>query len=372
MRDIAALIGQTRVAPRPYQQRIIAKALDAFCDKGLRSVLIESPTGSGKTVMALLIARAMQQERKVRVGWVAMRRNLLTQAAAENDAKQIGARLTPISMFDRDPPRDLDMLVVDEAQHDAANSMAHLHQLIQPKFILGLTATPFRSDRIKLCFDAVLKDAGIHALIQDGYLSPYHHFTLPEYLPETVADFYAGDRQRWGKTIMYFHTVGQCFTAAELLKARGVRADVVTGSSDRDAQIDAFRGGDLDVLLNCMVLTEGFDCVELRTVFCKPSCKGLTIQMCGRVLRKHPELPFKQVVQCRKTRWPFLRTAGATLTYTWTDGEWRTLQPNPHILAISGQTLRALARIQVEMPDYVTKRQDRRRNDQRWHSGAMV
>jgi superfamily II DNA or RNA helicase len=369
MQDVDALISRTKVNPRPYQQRIVAKALDHFLTRGLRSVLIESPTGSGKTVMALLIARALQGALSLRIGWVAMRRYLLAQAQAENEAKGIGAICTWLSMFDREPPREFDMLIVDEAQHDAANSMAHLHQLIQPRYILGLTATPFRTDRIKLCFDGVIKDAGIHPLIQDGYLSQYHHYTMPAYSPEAVAAFYLRDRQRWGKTIVYFHTLEQCYRAHALLRAKGVRAEVVTARSDRDAQIEAFRAGQLDVLLNCVVLVEGFDCPELKTVFCRPSCKGVTIQMCGRVLRKHPELPFKQIVQCQRSPWPFVRTAGAALQYAWIDDEWRTLQANPEIHAISAQTLRALAQIQVELPRYVLQRQDRRLTDRRWHRG---
>ncbi len=367
MQDVTPLIARTKVSPRPYQQRIVGKALDLFRDKGMRSVLIESPTGSGKTVMALLVARAMQEQQPVRIGWVAMRRYLLAQAAAENDTWEIGARLTFLSMFDREPPRDLDMLIVDEAQHDAANTMAHLHQLIQPKYILGLTATPFRTDRMKLCFDSVLKDAGIHPLIQDGYLSQYHHYTLPEFTPESVADFYVGDRRRWGKSIVYFQTLEQCHRADGLLRARGVRCDVVTGVSDREAQLAAFAAGDLDVIVNCVVLVEGFDCPELRTVFCRPSSKGPTIQMCGRVLRKHPDLPFKQIVQCRRTKWPFVRTALSALQHSWVDGEWRTLQANPCIQEISTATLRALATIQVELPKYVMQRQDRRQSERRWH-----
>jgi superfamily II DNA or RNA helicase len=359
MQQVLDLIARSKVSPRPYQQRIVSKTLDYFCNQGLRSLLIESPTGSGKTVMALLAARLMQDLQNVRVGWVAMRRHLLTQAAVENRARDINASLTLISMFDRDPPTGLDMLIVDEAQHDAASSMAFLHQRIQPKYILGLSATPFRHDRVKLCFDKVIRDAGIHPLIQDGYLSQYHHYTIPEFLPRTVAEFYLRDRPRWGKSIMYFHTLRQCHESAEALKAGGVRADVVTGSSDRDAQIDAFRRGDLDVLVNCVVLVEGFDCPELKTVFVRPSCKGATIQMCGRVLRQHPELPFKQIVQCRKSPWPFLKTAAAALTHTWVEGEWRTLEVNPRLNAIQHQTLCALAKIQVELPQYVLKRQPR-------------
>src|SRR5262249_30483457 len=68
--DISTLIARTSVQPRPYQQRIVAKAFDHFHNHGLRSVLIDSPTGSGKTVMGLLIARALQEAMGVRIGWV--------------------------------------------------------------------------------------------------------------------------------------------------------------------------------------------------------------------------------------------------------------------------------------------------------------
>ena len=199
----------------------------------------------------------------------------------------------------------------------------------------------------------MLQDAGIHRLIQDGFLSPYQHYTVPEYSPAAIADCYCREPQRWGKSILYFHTLKQCHQAARLLQSRGVMCDVVSGDSDREGQIEAFRTGGLDVLLNCVVLAEGFDCPELQTVFCRPSCKSATIQMCGRVLRKHAALPFKQIVQCQKTRWPFVRTAEAALQYTWVDASWRSLRVNPQIDRITGRTLHALARIDVQLPKYL-------------------
>jgi superfamily II DNA or RNA helicase len=353
---VDALIARTAVQPRPYQQRIVAKTVDLFADKGLRSILIDSPTGSGKTVMGLLIARALQERLGIRVGWVAMRRYLLAQAKAENEERRINVDAEFLSMFDREPPTGLDLLVVDEAQHDAASSMAHLHQVIQPRFILGLSATPFRADRVKLCFDSVIKDAGIQSLIQDGYLSPYHHYTIPRHTPADVVNFYTRDRKRWGKTLLYFHTLEQCRQADALLKAKGVRSDVVSGDSDREAQLEAFRAGGLEVLTNCMMLSEGFDCPELKTVFCRPSCKGVTVQMGGRVLRKHPALPFKQIVQCSQTPWPFLRTAAAALQYTWADGAWRSLQANPFINQVNGRALQALAQTNTTLPNFILQR----------------
>ncbi|HVS38997.1 MAG TPA: DEAD/DEAH box helicase family protein [Gemmataceae bacterium] len=354
--DVEAWIGRMDVQPRPYQLRIVSKARDLFQTKGLRSILIDSPTGSGKTVMGLLIARLLQETLHLRVGWVAMRRYLLNQARTENETRRIGVDAVFLSMFDRDPPTGLDLLVVDEAQHDAAQSMTHLHQVVRPRFILGLSATPFRADRVKLCFDAVLKDAGIASLIQDGYLSPYHHYTIPRHTPQSVAEFYLRDRERWGKTLLSFHTLQQCREADGLLRAAGVRSDVVSGDSDRDAQIEAFRSGRLDVLSNCLMLGEGFDCPELKTVFCRPSCKGVTVQLGGRVLRKHPALPYKQIVQCSRTRWPFPRTAAPALQFVWGGGAWRSLQANPFIQEVNSRTLRALARIEVNLPKFLLRR----------------
>jgi superfamily II DNA or RNA helicase len=307
--------------------------------------------------MGLLAARALQEQLGLRVGWVAMRRYLLAQAQQENDSRRIGVDAHFLSMFDRDPPTGLDLLVIDEAQHDAASSMAHLHQVVRPRFILGLSATPFRADRVKLCFDRVIKDAGIQTLIQEGYLSSYHHYTIPRHTPTEVVACYLRERTRWGKTLFYFHTLEQCAEADRLLRQAGVRSEVVSGSSDRDAQLEAFRSGQVDVISNCMVLSEGFDCPELKTVFCRPSCQGVTVQMAGRVLRRHPDLPIKQVVQCQKTPWPFGRTATAVVQYTWMDGEWRSLQVNPLIDQVNHRTLQVLARTETKLPAWLSSRE---------------
>jgi superfamily II DNA or RNA helicase len=358
---------------RPYQQRIIRRALDLFCQQGLRSILIESPTGSGKTICALTIAKIMQERLGLRIGWVAMRRNLLAQARAENDAKDIQASIEWISMFDRNLPTGLDMIVADEGHHSGATTMAHLYNVIRPRFVLSMSATPFRTDRIKLNFEQVIRDAGIARLIQDGYLSQYHHYTIPDFTPESVVGFYCGEPERWGSTLCYFHTVNQCLEAHRLFQRAGVCSDVVTGSTDRESQIEAFRSGQLDVLRNCQVLVEGFDFPALKTVFARPSCKSATIQMCGRVFRKHPSLPYKQIVQCQTTPWPFVKTALATQQYVWLDGEWRSLTVNPRINEINLRTMKALAGIQTDLPKFLTRQQPgRRRASNRQRDGDLI
>jgi superfamily II DNA or RNA helicase len=299
----ADVISKTRVEPRPYQGRIVGKALDMFqgrhkggdgkLEPNARSILIESPTGSGKTVMGWLTAKCLQiLYPDMAVGWVAMRRNLLSQAACENadfhpdlNPKGKGIRVNDAfmtSMFEREPERLLQakkdgrkiLLVVDEAQHDAANSMAHLHNIVEPDFILGLSATPFRTDRVKLCFDKVIKDAGIHQLIQDGYLSRYHHYSIPNWNPQTVAETYLREPERWGKSIFYFVNLEDCRECLRHLKEGGIVCDLVTGDTDVESQLEAFAHGKVPALVNCMKLTEGFDAPDLQTAFVRDSGKG--------------------------------------------------------------------------------------------------
>lgn len=355
MIDLSALIAKTRVETRPYQQRIISKSLDLLINKGLRSILIESPTGAGKTVMALLLAKVLQQEKQFRIGWVSMRRHLLNQAYKENFYKGIDVELEYISMFDKGPYKPLDVLIVDEAQHDVISSMAHIHASIKPKHIIGMTATPFRADRVKLCFDKVIKDAGIATLIQDGYLSRYNHFTIPIWNVEEVTRLYTAEKERWGKSIIYFHRLEQCAQAASILRRNNTTVEVVTGSSDTEEQIRAFRDGNIDVLVNCMKLVEGFDCPDLKTVWCRPSCKSVTIQMAGRVLRKHPAHEYKQIVQVDKTPYQFQKTALAVIQHVLQPSGWRTLEINKDIDKVNRRTIRALAKIEVDIPDFVKK-----------------
>ena len=338
---------------RDYQSRIVAKVLGHFA-AGVGSVLVESPTGSGKTVMGLAVAADVQRRTGFRVGWCAMRRNLLRQVEREN-GRGFGVELTTISMFDKAPP-PVDLLVIDEAQHDGALSMANLHSCLKPKLILGLSATPYRSDRVKLCFEKIIRDAGIHRLIQDGYLSPYRHFTLPDWSPGRVARCYADDSGRWGKSLMFFHTLAQCAAAQTQLAGRGVRSEIVTAKTDRDRQLADFEAGRLDVLVNMLLLAEGFDCPSLQTVFCRPSGKLPTVQMAGRALRRHPALPAKNVVQCAATRHPFPRTAAPAEQYLWQADTWRGVTPNAELDAVCRRMQGLLAQIEPEMPKYVIDR----------------
>ena len=253
-------------------------------------------------------------------------------------------------------------LIVDEAQHDAASSMSHLHNLIEPDMILGMTATPFRTDKMKLCFQKVIKDCGIHQLIQDGWLSPYHHFTIPKWTPEEVADHYCADPERWGKSIFFFVSLTDCFELGRIFRERGVKHEVIRGGQPKvtEEALERFEQGEIPCLINCMVLTEGFDCPSLKTAWVRDSSRGPTMQMGGRTFRIHDDLPYKQIVQSKQTKWPFIRTAMPHQQYLWVSDEWRSLKVNPKLNDINQNARMAIAQTEVELPKFVTDRKSKR------------
>lgn len=383
MHRVDSVIRDSGIQPRPYQRRIATKATDMFRgtyvheqtgqrEPAASSVMLESPTGSGKTIMALTLAKALQlDEPDLTFGWVAMRRNLLGQAARENREKGINVEnIHFTSMFEKNPTELMRAkrmgrpicLIVDEAQHDAASSMSHLHNTIEPDHILGMTATPFRTDKMKLCFQKVIKDCGIHQLIQDGFLSPYHHYTIPKWTPSEVADHYCADPERWGKSIFFFVSLEDCYELGRIFAERGVAHEVVRGGQPKvtEASIERFNAGEIPCLINCMVLTEGFDCPSLKTAWVRDSSKGPTMQMGGRTFRIYEDLPHKQIVQSKLTRWPFIRTAMPAQQYLWVQDEWRSLKINPKLNEINQNARLAIAQTEVNMPDFITTRRGKK------------
>jgi superfamily II DNA or RNA helicase len=369
----ADIIGSTLAESRPFQERICTKAHGLYIDTGIRSCLIESPTGSGKTIMGHLIARGVQEELNCGIGWVAMRRNLLTQAHNANIDMRLGATdVEYISMFDKNPPthdrngRPIRLLVVDEAQHDAANSMGFLHNTIKPDHVLGLTATPFRTDRVKLCFDKVIRDAGIHALIEQGYLSQYHAYVIEKWTVDIVLETFLREPDRWGKSVMFWHKREDADECTARLKSAGIRTELVVADNDpkchrRNQQLEDFDAGKIDVLVNMFILTEGFDSPSLKTVFVRDSQKGPTVQMAGRVFRKYRDVDFKQVVQSKMTHWPIHRTAAPAESFLRMDDSWRSYKMSENIERVSSSAMLAMVKIDTKMPSFIEQHKGRRR-----------
>lgn len=365
------LFSNVLIEPRPYQQRIIRKICELFtgkyidpdnnCRRKCTSIMLESATGSGKTAMAWMVARYLQRTAGFLVCWSAIRRNLLSQARQENESRGFDVDGSYLSMFERNIPRHLAirnsklLFIVDEGHHDATNSMARIHEALKPELVLGMTATGFRTDKLKLCFQEVVRDVGIQQLIDDGYLSRYSHYTIREYEPTQVANTYAREPNRWGKSLIFFHRLNHCLECQAVLKQHGIPSELVSATSSREQQLLDFENGRVNVLISMSILAEGFDSPSLKTTFVRPSRKFCTMQMAGRLFRLHPNIPVKQLVQCEQTRHVFTRTAKPLQQFVWQDGGWKALQINEQISDVSRRCLLAIAHSRAQaLPRFIS------------------
>lgn len=344
---------------RPYQDRIHDKGIEYFkkSSNGLtKSLLIESPTGSGKTIMGIRLCKYFE-EQGLKIGWVAHRRELLHQAEKSNKDFFGLNDIKFISLFNRKPEQfaDRDVIVIDECQHDASKSAQILHDSIRPSHIIGLTATPYRTDRAQLCFQKVIKDAGIHQLIREGFLAEFNQWiTNNEWTPENVCKTYMERPEEWGKSVIYFLTRDDARECAKMLNAEGIPTGCITGDSPRESLLHAFETGELSVLTNVAVLTEGFDCPNLKTVFVRPSSRGPTVQMAGRVFRKHPDISSVNVVQSSNTKFPFTRHARPRERYVETNNGWRCIS-SKNLEKIFREQILKISQVKVELPKFLSE-----------------
>ncbi|MFO0804679.1 MAG: helicase-related protein [Gemmataceae bacterium] len=120
---------------------------------------------------------------------------------------------------------------------------------------------------------------------------------------DAIVGHYLDNREKYGKTIIFADRWFQCDYFREALRKRGVRADVIYSKIDADPGsadtrnrrtadenklvLESFRRGDLDVLINVRMLTEGTDVPDVQTVFLtrKTTSQILLTQMIGRALR---------------------------------------------------------------------------------------
>lgn len=219
------------------------------------------------------------------------------------------------TMCRREYPADLfKTIIVDEAHHAVSDSYLKVLNQFPGAKILGLTATPTRSDKRELSklFDGIAYEYGLRRAVQEGYLCKLVARTVPldidlSNVKVSVGDFeltgiaetlqpylrdiaesikeYASDR----KTIVFLPLVSIAQEFAEILREVGMDAREVNGNSpDRKETLEWFdKAGKGTVLCNAMLLTEGYDCpsIDCVVVLRPTKVSGLYSQMIGRGTR---------------------------------------------------------------------------------------
>lgn len=320
----------------------VADRVGALRSAGTTLILIVAPTGSGKTVIASELVRR-ELEREGRVLFVAHRRELISQAQAKlyrlakidsgiilagypprpSEPVQIGsvqtfhARVIRGNAIEK-PPATL--VLVDEAHHVRAKTYRDIIAAYSDATIIGLTATPCRSDGKGLgnAFEAMVEAPSIADLIAQGYLVPTRVFapTKPDLSSVAIerGDYAEGQLERamdkpelvgdiiehWHKlaqgrrTVVFASGVAHSVHLRDEFRRSGVLAEHIDGDTpaeERDSILARLAKGQIEVVCNCAVLTEGWDQPEVSCVSIARPTKsmGLYRQMVGRVLRPAPD-----------------------------------------------------------------------------------
>ncbi len=210
--DVPALF-PFRIEPRPHQVEILA-ALDVERDLHRRTRnLVVAATGTGKTVVAAFDFRRFRMSKpRARMLFVAHREEILTQSLAcfrgvlgdanfgellvgGHEPATLDQLFCSIQSFgskglaDRLGPDFYDYIVVDEFHHAAAPSYRRLLDHFKPAILLGLTATPERSDELSILewFDnRIAAELRLHAALERQLLCPFHYYGITD--PVSLAD----------------------------------------------------------------------------------------------------------------------------------------------------------------------------------------
>lgn len=293
---------------RDYQEAAVTAAL-SFVAKGVNPLVI-APTGAGKTVIASSIMLRWQAGTTRRCFFVAHRKELIDQAKATMD--KFGVRGEALSVFSADfdhisaEDKATALVVFDEAHHAVASSWAKFNAVFTgPK--VAVTATPDRLDRQKLETVGFVPayEIAIRTLIEQGHLVRPMAQKMPVEMSmirlrgyddalEAVADSIVTELNRWDrkKAIAFLPEVETSVKLVALLRQRGVEAGHADGSTGkfRAGTVEAFKKGELRVLCNVNLFTEGFDAPETDCVILlRPTqSRALWCQMIGRGLRTAP------------------------------------------------------------------------------------
>ncbi len=328
------------ISPREYQ----VMAGDAFLASNHQRKMIVLPTGCGKTVTGLALAKRMGGK----CLWLAHRDELITQPAntaqyvwpeattgvVKAEQNQYMRDLVFASVQSAQQPRRIAQLakqgfklvVIDEAHRALAPGYLALVEQLGCRTpggpqLLGITATPERADNGALSdvFESIVFQMALPTAITGGYLvqpSVVEHKINVDLDSVTVSrgDFgmkqldlalmqagivaevvraYEAHCAGKRKTLVFVISVAQAHAVADALKARGHAVEALSGETDEYQRRKILRDlatGALEAVVNVQVLTEGFDEPSVDAVIlARPTqSKGMMIQCCGRALRLHP------------------------------------------------------------------------------------
>lgn len=317
---------------KDHQQEAV-DSLQEMRDRGESIALLYHATGTGKTVTAVSDAKRLGE----RSLFIAHTKELITQAKKtfeeiwgdahtgmyvaeekEKDAYVVCGSIQSIAQnIEEFDPKDFGYIIIDEAHHGTANTYRKILSHFKPKFTLGLTATPDRTDGEDLLeiFQNIAHKLDLETAVNLGELVPircirvktnvdisdvringikYNSQDLESklFIPERnriILDTYV-DFVKDKKTVIFCASVAHAKEVAGLFSINGIKAEAVSGgmnSLQRKRTLERYEHGDINVLCACDLLNEGWDSPNTEILFmARPTMsKTLYMQQLGRGMR---------------------------------------------------------------------------------------
>ena len=303
-----------------------------------RSVMAQMPTGTGKTYLLTAVIDSFVNGNPMEKVWiVAHRRDLVSQIdetvrkfhsyfASNTSSLLSSVKAMSIQWLMRhydEIEEEPGMIVIDEAHHALAKTYKEMWERFPKAKFLGLTATPCRLNGKGFTdlFDVLVQSWAVPEFISKGRLATYDFVSIKSdgvtqrlinSLQKRGAD---GDYQNkemdmllnkkpsierlyqsleeYGKDrkgIVYAINISHAQKITKLYQEHGVKAiaiDSKTPATERQQDIEAFKKGDIQVLVNVDIFSEGFDCPDVEFVqLARPTLSlAKYLQMVGRGLR---------------------------------------------------------------------------------------
>ena len=325
---------------RDYQIEICEKVNEAFGKH--RSVMMQMPTGTGKTVvLASLVKQYLNRDADCAVLIVAHRIELIEQTGAflshfgidygviaggKRPAKFKRVMVASVQTLSKNLDVDLApaLVVIDEAHHALAKTYQMLWTAWPEAKFLGLTATPYRmsGDGFTDLFEVLVDSWSVKQFIADGWLSPYDYYSIRpdseeqqeiDSLKKRGADgdfqmkelrekldvrpsierlFESFERFAFDKKgIIYAIDIAHAEHIAEYYRLQGVNAVAIsskTPAKERAEVIRTFKDeNSIQILVSVDLFSEGFDCPDVEFIqMARPTLSlAKYLQMVGRGLR---------------------------------------------------------------------------------------
>lgn len=334
-------ISTNDIAPNKMQQEAL-KALAKLQQDNKHKALLISATGTGKTYLS---AFAVKKANPKRLLFLAHREQILKQAcktfakiipdiqygilSANHKDFHKPYLFATINMLNKEEnltqftPTHFDYIIIDETHRAGANSYLKILNYFQPQFLLGMTATPERTDGFDIyqLFDHnIAYEIRLNQAMQENLLCPFHYFGITDITVDdqeindnsTFNDLttdarvthiinqsqyygFSGERLRG---LIFCSQIEEAQILSQKFNERGFNTIALSGKDSQETRTNAIhkleqkeRSTGLDYIFTVDIMNEGIDIPAINQIIMLRPTKSaiIFVQQLGRGLRKYPQ-----------------------------------------------------------------------------------